>query len=127
MSAINDIRNIIWQNGITPKELLSYMPKMYIERLMYILNEGTKIDVDTYADFMKAFEKLGIDTEKKTPRLNLIGRTNKIAVMVMHLEADIILAEEDNVIDAKEKSSLVNTISDIRKKLDILETKVKGE
>lgn len=127
-SAVTEIREIIFRHDISPSELIVYLHDMSYQRLSWILTESKKIDHDVYTDFMRAFSKMGIDVEKKTPGLTLVGRCNRIIQKVAFLESEIIDATEDGVIDQEEIRQITRNISDIRRRLDELEEKIgKGE
>lgn len=121
MTALEEIRNILWENGISPTDLCRNMPGMYPQKLYYILNHGTKISHNVYTDIMKALNEMGVDIDQPAPRLNLVGKCNRINENIVKLQGDIINAESDSVIDEREKRHILKEIRDIKEKLNKLE------
>lgn len=121
MSALEEIRNILWENGISPTELCKKMPGMYPQKLFYILNHGTKISHNVYTDIMKALADMGVDVEQPSPKLNLVGKCNRVNEGVVKLQGDIINSLADTVIDEQEKRLLLFEIREIRDRLIKLE------
>lgn len=127
MTALEEIRNILWENGISPTELCKNMPGMYPQKLYYILNHGMKISHNVYTDIMKALNEMGVDVDQPTPRLNLVGKCNRINENIVKLQGDIIAAEADAVIDDYEKKTILHQIKDIRDKLTLLEKSLNND
>ena len=127
MTALEEIRNILWENGISPTELCKNMPGMYPQKLYYILNHGMKISHNVYTDIMKALNEMGVDVDQPTPRLNLVGKCNRINENIVKLQGEIIAAEADAVIDDYEKKTILHQIKDIRDKLTLLEKSLNND
>lgn len=100
---------------------------MYPQKLYYILNHGMKISHGVYTDIMKALNEMGVDVDQPTPRLNLVGKCNRINENIVKLQGEIISAEADAVIDDYEKKTILHQIKDIRDKLTLLEKSLNND